>query len=589
DAVTQIPEWAHYYSIVRSKNLTTDFFFQGHATDVLYVTKDADNKLVFDPNNFVYNANHYGIGIKITSLIGYGIGYTFTEGDRINLYPGYSSNVYELNVIGQYSDWVITSLENIGGVATPQMLFEIYTPRKQSMNEGFYEVGETYSVLNPGATTRTFSKLTGTLNGDVYGISRQSSLFSYVAEAMSPNDKFWKNWHSDLGWFSIVDKIGQRRRPNSIAWSNVYIPGTRTNGLSSFDVLDVDDVPVENGSVQSLQLTSKTQEEGSVLLAICKNETASIYLGETQVFDTAGNAFTAISNRVIGTINPLKGSLGTSHPESVQQFNGNVYWFDVYSGAVCQYSSNGLFPASNYKMKRFVNKYCKRYLATSNTRQVIGAIDPYNNEYLLTMPSVEATGFPGALPSMSKINEFDIYDGQRKTIAFKFGMDKFLTAYSFAPEHFEYLGNQLYAFVAGAIWKHNDTVITDNNFYGIQYLTKIMFIGNSLPQKVKAVSNISIEGNMAPEYSVFYTDLPNEQITDLVSSEFRAKEGIYYASILRDRLSPNVAGTPEAKLISGDKMRTAAIKCQIEFNTSAKKLQLKFVNIGYHISEGHST
>jgi hypothetical protein len=42
-------------------------------------------------------------------------------------------------------------------------------------------------------------------------------------------------------------------------------------------------------------------------------------------------------------------------------------------------------------------------------------------------------------------------------------------------------------------------------------------------------------------------------------------------------------------MFKGDKLRTFALMCQVEFDTAAEKLQLRFVNIGYHMAAGHTT
>jgi hypothetical protein len=74
-----------------------------------------------------------------------------------------------------------------------------------------------------------------------------------------------------------------------------------------------------------------------------------------------------------------------------------------------------------------------------------------------------------------------------------------------------------------------------------------------------------------------------------VETDWVNQEGVWKAAILRDRLSPNVAGTPEVKLFRGDEIRTPALKVMMEFTTTTKKMKLKFVNIGFHESVGHKT
>ncbi|MCL5460230.1 hypothetical protein M3M33_16455, partial [Loigolactobacillus coryniformis] len=78
-----------------------------------------------------------------------------------------------------------------------------------------------------------------------------------------------------------------------------------------------------------------------------------LYLGEVQLVGSDKNAYLASSPNVIGTVNILKGNFGTVNPESVTEYRGNVYWLDANNGRYIQYSSNGLFPISNYKMTRF--------------------------------------------------------------------------------------------------------------------------------------------------------------------------------------------------------------------------------------------
>ena len=42
--------------------------------------------------------------------------------------------------------------------------------------------------------------------------------------------------------------------------------------------------------------------------------------------------------------------------ETVVEYLGNVFWYDLNNGQVVQYSSNGLFPISNFKMERLFGR-----------------------------------------------------------------------------------------------------------------------------------------------------------------------------------------------------------------------------------------
>jgi hypothetical protein len=190
--------------------------------------------------------------------------------------------------------------------------FEIYTPYQQQSNEPFYEVGAKYLITNPKTSSRTYSVLADAIRGDSYLLQRAEGGNTYYTEAMSLNDKFYQNWFDDSGRINLIDRIGQKYEPNSIVYSNTFILGSNINGLCEFEALNEAFVPYECGQIQKLQVTSKVQnEQGSIMLAICQAQTASIYIGEVQLLGSSGNAFVAQSAGVIGTINVLKGNYGT--------------------------------------------------------------------------------------------------------------------------------------------------------------------------------------------------------------------------------------------------------------------------------------
>jgi len=123
------------------------------------------------------------------------------------------------------------------------------------------------------------------------------------------------------------------------------------------------------------------------MLAISENETSSIYLGEQQLQQSSsGGQFLAVSSGVIGTINSLQGSYGTSHPESVAVNEGKAFWFDVKNQTAIKYDNNGLTAIGDVKMKTFFKE--KSDIINSDTipHFVVGTYDDYNSEYILTIP-----------------------------------------------------------------------------------------------------------------------------------------------------------------------------------------------------------
>ena len=98
---------------------------------------------------------------------------------------------------------------------------------------------------------------------------------------------------------------------------------------------------------------------------------------------------------------------------------------------------------------------------------------------------------------------------------------------------------------------------------------------------------IGIEGNTLPSLTEFSNELPYVQSTDLLDSDYTKKEGVYYATLYRDKNSPNVASGASA-LLTGDKMRSQTLKVHLKFTSTTQEVILKHVNIIYKDSLGHN-
>lgn len=595
----EIPDWAYYYSIVSTKSLRTSFFVQARAGDIVYVTKDSNGNYVFTSTS--YSDNNFGIGLKLDLLAGIGMGYSYQAGDIVKVYIDGSSTIYTLAVLDQSGEWVIGELADLGSLASTNAFFEIYTPSAQAAAEIYYELGTMYEILDPTTSARRYSVTSGFLPGDVYLLTRGSSPNDYVTENMSPNTTLWRNWFTNIGRQQIVVRQGQQFKQTSVKWSNTFIPGTITNGLSSFDSLDEKILPGELGPLRKLQITSKVNNElGAVMLGICEQETASMYLGEQQLVGSAANAFIAQANDVIGTVNILKGSFGTVNPESVVEFRGNVYWVDVLNGKVIQYSLSGLFAISNYKMTRYWKLFCDQYLSmTSEQIEALGsrpfifsAVDPHHWELLITVPTVLATPPMGYLPDApytAYVYPFDIWDGQAKTLVYKINAEPnfWQGAYSQTPEGWITIQNKLYSFKYGQLYEHNNTD-SYNNFYGIQYKSRIMFVANQQPEHDKVYDNMSVEVNMLPSLTYFMSLSPYRQVSNLQDFDWQLRESVMYSQIYRNILTPSATGLKTNGLITGEKMRTYALRVMLEFTVAATPVELRFANIGYQFSLGNS-
>jgi hypothetical protein len=421
---------------------------------------------------------------------------------------------------------------------------------------------------------------------------------------MNPNDKYYKYWLTNAGQPNFIDTIGQQTIIGQIAFSNTFIAGSKVNGLSAYEPLNTYGLPSDYGAIMKLVLTTKVQRSGSIMLAICSgSETGAIYIGENIIQATTGDQTVTQASNVIGYVNNLRGSYGTLDPTSVVEFRGNVYWFDALNGKWIQYSDNGLFPVSNYKMTRFWKLFADQYTSMTKAEiealgsrpYVFSGIDPHNGELLISIPKVLAEPplppFDDYSPAIE--NPFDIYDGQAKTIVYKIMADpnKWQGAYrGVTAEGFSYINDNVYAWKDGQLWIMNNP---DNpcNFFGVQYTCKIMLLVNAAPNNVKVMETVFSESNVVPSQVIMRNFVPYEQGSDLLATDFTLQEGKYYATILRDRLTPNNnAGAPFpsffAALFGGDPMRTPAMFVMAEYDPSNGIVQVKNLDFNYNISIG---
>lgn len=594
----EIPDWAYYYGIVSSKGLRASFFMQARAGDIVYATKDSSGNYVF--TSTTYADSNAGVALKLDLLVGIGMGYSFQEGDVVKVYIQGNATVYSLAVLAQSGEWVIGELVDLGSLATTNAFFEIYTPRPQTAAELYYELGTVYAINNPTTDLRSYSTVSAFLPGDVYLLTRGTTPNDYITENMSPNTTLWRNWFTNVGRQQFIDRIGQRFKETSIKWSNTFIPGTITNGLSTFDALDEKILPGEMGPLRKLQITSKVNDEqGAVMLAICEDETASMYLGEVQLVGSAANAFVAQSSGVIGTVNILKGSYGTVNPEGVVEFRGNVFWPDLQNGKIIQYAANGLFPISNYKMTRFWKLFSDQFMSMTqqeiedlgNRPFIFTTVDPHHLELLISIPKLLNTPPKGTLPDYPfKDYPYDIWDGKGKTIVYRLNQEPnhWQGAFRFVSEGFVSIQNKLFSFKNGQLYIHN-SLTNQCVFYGTQDRARIMCLSNSLPQIPKSYNNMAVQANMKPIFTYLYNDYPYQQSSDLIADDYRSLEGVFYSPIYRNKLIPTATGYNINGLLTGEKMRAESLKIMLEFDVSEKQLEFRFLDIGYSTSAGHTT
>lgn len=154
------------------------------------------------------------------------------------------------------------------------------------------------------------------------------------------------------------------------------------------------------------------------------------------------------------------------------------------------------------------------------------------------------------------------------TIAFSKKKNGWPQYHSFTPEMYGRLNDNVVSFRDGQLWLHTTKAIP-KNYYGVQYGRELIFVSNKDFPKVKEYKALSVNGigkNAAPIIRIPpYEGVPNGMETELTQAHFETKEGVQYAAIQRDKLTPGAASTDEG-WVNGRAMKGQVIEVKLVNN-----------------------
>lgn len=581
DTTTGYPNWVESFSIVRTRSLNISSFLQHYATTFAYVNRNDNDAYVFtDTDGTTFNSeDHEFLALDLTELVNNKQGYEYKAGDFIIIRNSDLSIDTRFEVRDTFGKWIILDgVVDLGSTGSPSdlnriLFYEIITPRVLVGNNIFYEIGDKYGVTNG-----TLDVSDGTALGDSYVKQIDIDGGTAFVEVMNPRNDFYTDWLEDIGRPFVVTDLEQVLLPNTFSWSETYISGSKIRGVSKFSALDRYALEEVAGNIEKLVIDSTT-EVGSVLKALCLNNVFSIYLGQSRLVDESGQVLTASSGNVIGTVRSLVGQYGCQNHESVAQIDGNVFFLDKARGKIIRDGANGMVPISDIGgVSSLLEDICD-----GSTGNFVGAFDQRRSQYLLSYePYRDAVKL-----SYGDENTSPIYINNSIDSGFVLAYDEqyglFSGTYSYKPEAIVSTGDRLFTFDTGNIYEDDGD---SNTYFGQIFFTRVAFIGNLGIGMVKTLKWISTQAAQPPS-RVYVEGVTGElKSTDLSFFEFSLKEDVYYASIRRDRASPNGLNSFE-NIIKGFPMRDQAFKIGIEFRDLSIPINMKTVMIGYNVSHGH--
>jgi hypothetical protein len=293
----------------------------------------------------------------------------------------------------------------------------------------------------------------------------------------------------------IAEQFKQENKKSGLIYSGIYNTINGINRSNQFNVAEkiTKDLNPEYGSIQKLHA-----REGN-LVTFCEDKVLKIYADKDLLYNADGSANLLSSNNVLGAVDPYAGEFGISkNPESFADWGYRCYFSDKARGLILRLSGDGLEIISDNGLK----DYFRDNLRASN--EVLGTYDAFNNTYNVTL--------------------------NNDTIGFSEYSKGWESRYSFMPEAGISLNNNYYTFKNGNMWLHHQEDVSRNNFYGIQYKSKILFLFNEDPSVVKKFKTLGYEGDKGWVANYVKTNLQDGSIKTFID-----KEGKWFNSINGDK------------------------------------------------------
>jgi hypothetical protein len=489
-------------------------------------------------NNFVLAGQILNPSFNIGS-------YVFNKGDKLvflaykeNLTASYDSKtvtytnfvtlsafteleILEQDETGIYVEMLSNATVRAELAACTYCLVELFTPRQDKPIE-YFETPYNYTLNN---LTPSFSDVC---------LDHQIHQVFYMEEGLpiscwiesSSFSNYFESKTQGLGRVNFYSPEFSRVRRNVLRASNVYVPNTKINGLSTFEYANDQLVDESFGSVTDIKLV------GDVLKITQPHKLSSMYIGAEVGVDAGGSQVLLKSDKILTTPRYNALDYGSLHPESIIVHNAYMYALDVINSAAIRDTPGGTYAISDNAMRSYF-KYKIRQLTAScgNSFKAIGGYDYLNEMYLLTFKD----------PYNSANNE---------TIGFHEPSETWYSFYSFLPEMYCGIpGSYMLSFNGGKLYVHD--YATRNTFYGTFYNSETWVVGNQYPDDPKKWNSLSVNSNdyWAPSANdgiivdadaIDYQDPQNytghrgTMQSSLKPDNFRYYNGEFRAEFLRD-------------------------------------------------------
>jgi hypothetical protein len=306
------------------------------------------------------------------------------------------------------------------------------------------------------------------------------------------------------------EEYKEARRFADITYSGVYNQETNLNKLNEFNLALVNYKPLD----QNFGPIEVMHARISDILVLQEDKISYVLANGKNLFSDATAGASIINTpEVLGQQVPRIEQYGISNnPESFAAYGPDVFFTDAKRNAVINLRGGSSSEQLNVISMLGLRSWFRDLFKDTRNGLKLGGFDPYSNEYVLS-----SVNDAGAAKSSTDY-----------TLSYSPSVQGWPSFYSFIPEHMIGMNSYFYSFNEGNLYRHN-TNESRNNFYGVQYTSKITAVVNDAPSEVKVFKTISLESN-SPWDATITSDLSSGYID---STWFSLKDGDYFAHIRR--------------------------------------------------------
>lgn len=402
------------------------------------------------------------------------------------------------------------------------IIFE--TKPKDLNSDIFYEIGETYEIINGKHQGNVHNQgdwgvVIDHPTNPVYGIHDDAlseleifNCFSFGNgfESYKIKDVFNNpSFKMDTRPMLVYNEYKQIHKFASITYGGVFNKSTDINNLNEFNLslANFKDLDEHFGAIGVIH-----NDVGDVLV-IQEDATSRILYNKKILYDVEGKENVTATNVVLGSQRYFVGEYGISlDTETFASRGSRKYWVDSKRGCVCRLGQSGIEEISRHGMFDWFKDILNDNTFTFKT----ATYDPFYDEYLLHILTT---------------------DGYR-TLSFNEVPKGWTSFYTFEPELMIPLNNGLFSFKKGELYEHHSNDVPRQEFYGECNDFNITFVVNDAPNMDKVFKTFNTESTIA-----FDIELKTNYTNGCIyTNEFIKKESWYYSDIKKSEDEDDLTG-----------------------------------------------